>query len=132
MRFYTSNYGFHRTGREDGHKGGTAVAVTKGIPHVCVDLPPLLSVGAAYRLETLTCSSQLFILLAKSGVTDITELSSANIMDIDEVVSVGGRSFIKITKSKLTPGELNALLFPSLGRYFGSNLMILFQSFVFC
>jgi hypothetical protein len=43
VRFYISNYGFYRTDREDGHKGGTAAAVKKGIPHTCIDLPPPLS-----------------------------------------------------------------------------------------
>jgi hypothetical protein len=33
----------YRTDREDGHKGGTDVAVMKGIPHTCIDLPPVLS-----------------------------------------------------------------------------------------
>jgi hypothetical protein len=40
------HYDFHRTDREDGHKCGTALALKKGIPHTCVDLPPLLSVEA--------------------------------------------------------------------------------------
>jgi hypothetical protein len=31
---------------EEGHKGGTAIALKKGIPHTCLDLPPLLSVKA--------------------------------------------------------------------------------------
>jgi hypothetical protein len=47
MRFYIPNYDFYWTDREDGHKGGNAVAVKKkGIPHTCVDLPPVLSVEA--------------------------------------------------------------------------------------
>jgi hypothetical protein len=43
MKFYIPKYDFYQTGREDGRKGGTAVAVKKGIPHICVDLPPPLS-----------------------------------------------------------------------------------------
>jgi hypothetical protein len=46
MRFYIPNYDIYWTDREDGHKGGTAVAVEKGIPHRCADLPPLLSIEA--------------------------------------------------------------------------------------
>jgi hypothetical protein len=46
MRFYIPYYYICRTDREDGYKGGTAIAVKKGIPHTCVDLPPLLSVEA--------------------------------------------------------------------------------------
>jgi hypothetical protein len=41
-----SNYNFHRTDRHSGRKGGTAVAVRKGIPHNHVDLPPLVTVEA--------------------------------------------------------------------------------------
>jgi hypothetical protein len=43
MMFYTPNYGFYQTVREDGHKGRTGVAVKKGFPHSCIDLPPLQS-----------------------------------------------------------------------------------------
>jgi hypothetical protein len=45
-RFYISNYDIYRTDRKDGHKGGTAIAVKKGILHTCADLTPLLSVEA--------------------------------------------------------------------------------------
>jgi hypothetical protein len=46
MRFYISNYDIYRTESESGHKGGTAVAVKKDVPHRCADLHPLLSVEA--------------------------------------------------------------------------------------
>jgi hypothetical protein len=46
MRFYIPNYDIYRTDRHGGHKGGTAAAVKKGIPHMYVNLPPLLSVEA--------------------------------------------------------------------------------------
>jgi hypothetical protein len=36
------NYHFYRTEWYPGRKGGTAVAVRKGIPHNHVDLPPLV------------------------------------------------------------------------------------------
>jgi hypothetical protein len=42
MTFYFPNYHIYRNDRQDGHKGGTAVAVKKGIPHTYADLPPLL------------------------------------------------------------------------------------------
>jgi hypothetical protein len=45
MRFYIPNYDIYQTDREDEHKGGTAVAVKKGIPHTSIDLPPFLSVN---------------------------------------------------------------------------------------
>jgi hypothetical protein len=44
-----------------------------------------------------------------------------------------GGNLYRLGKAKaliLTPGELHALLFPSLSRYFGLNLIILLQSFV--
>jgi hypothetical protein len=42
MRFYILNYNIYRTGREDGHKGETAVEVKEDIPHTCPDLHLLL------------------------------------------------------------------------------------------
>jgi hypothetical protein len=46
MRFCIPNCDIYRTDSEDGHKGGTYIAVKKGIPDTCVDLPPHLSVEA--------------------------------------------------------------------------------------
>jgi exonuclease III len=43
-RFYIPNYHFYRIDRHPERKGGTAVAVRKGISHKHVDLPPLISV----------------------------------------------------------------------------------------
>jgi exonuclease III len=45
-RFHIQNYHIYRNDRHPGIKGGTAVAVRKGIPHNPVDLPPLISVEA--------------------------------------------------------------------------------------
>jgi hypothetical protein len=45
-KFHIQNYHFYRIDRHPGRKGGTAVAVRKGIPHSHVDLPPLISVEA--------------------------------------------------------------------------------------
>jgi hypothetical protein len=45
-RFYVPNYQVYRTDRIPGIKGGTAVAVKKGIPHSHADLPPLNSLEA--------------------------------------------------------------------------------------
>jgi hypothetical protein len=45
-RFFISNYYFYRTDRHPGRKGGTAVAVRRGVPHSYVDLPLLDSVEA--------------------------------------------------------------------------------------
>jgi exonuclease III len=45
-RFFIPNYHFCWTDSHPGRKGGTAVAVRRGIPHNHVDLPPLISVEA--------------------------------------------------------------------------------------
>jgi hypothetical protein len=45
-RFHIQNYHFYRIDHHQGRKGGTAVAVRKGIPHSHVDLPPFISVEA--------------------------------------------------------------------------------------
>jgi hypothetical protein len=45
-RFFIPNYHFYRINNYQGRKGGTAVAVRKGIPHKHVDLYPLVSVEA--------------------------------------------------------------------------------------
>jgi hypothetical protein len=45
MKFHIPNHVFYRTDREDENKSGI-VFVKNGIPHTCVDLPPLLSVEA--------------------------------------------------------------------------------------
>jgi exonuclease III len=45
-RFFIPNYHLYRIDRFPGRKGGTAVAVRKGIPYNHVDLPPLVSTEA--------------------------------------------------------------------------------------
>jgi hypothetical protein len=45
-RFSIQNYHFYRIDRHPGRKGGTGVAVRKGIPHSHVDLPPFISAEA--------------------------------------------------------------------------------------
>jgi hypothetical protein len=45
-RFFTTNYHVYRTDRYQGRKGGTAIAVKKGISHDHVELPALVSVEA--------------------------------------------------------------------------------------
>jgi hypothetical protein len=51
-RFFIPNYHFYRTDSFPGLKGGTAVAVTKDIPHSYVDLCSLVSVEATGGLHT--------------------------------------------------------------------------------
>jgi exonuclease III len=45
-RFCIPNYHVYRTDRYPGRKGGTAVAIRKGVPHTEVDLAPLVSIEA--------------------------------------------------------------------------------------
>jgi hypothetical protein len=45
-RFYISNYHLYLINCHLGRKGGTAIAVRKGISHKHVDLPALISVEA--------------------------------------------------------------------------------------
>jgi hypothetical protein len=44
MRFYILDYDIYRIDHEDGHEGGTAITVMKGIPYTCTDSHPLLPV----------------------------------------------------------------------------------------
>jgi hypothetical protein len=79
MRFYIQNYDIYWTYREDGHKGGTVIAVKKGIPHTCIDLPALLSVEATGVCITIRNTEMLLAAVYKSpqrlwSDTDITEL----------------------------------------------------------
>jgi endonuclease/exonuclease/phosphatase (EEP) superfamily protein YafD len=47
-RFFITNYHIYRMDWYPGRKGGTAIAVKKGIPHNHVELPPLVSVEATW------------------------------------------------------------------------------------
>jgi hypothetical protein len=79
MRFYIPNYHIYRNDHQDGHKGGTAVAVKKGIPHTYADLPPLLSVKATGVCIPIGHTEMLLVSVYKSPLrawrdADITEL----------------------------------------------------------
>jgi hypothetical protein len=60
MRFYIQNYDIYRTDHEDRHKGRTAVAVKRGIPHTCIDLFLLVSVEAT-GVWILIGNTELFL-----------------------------------------------------------------------
>jgi hypothetical protein len=66
MRFYIPNYHIYRNDRVDGNKGGTSVAVKKGIPHTYVDLRPLLSLEATGFNILIGLSEMLFASVYKS------------------------------------------------------------------
>jgi hypothetical protein len=53
-RFFIPNYHFYHADYFPGRKGGTAVAVRKGIPHSHVDLPALVSIEATDISELLS------------------------------------------------------------------------------
>jgi hypothetical protein len=65
-RFYIQNFHFYRTDRYPGRKGGTAVAVRRGIPHNHVDLPPLGLVEATGVCIPVGNSEVLFAAVYKS------------------------------------------------------------------
>jgi hypothetical protein len=55
-RFCIPKYHIYWTDRFPDRKGGTAIAVRKGIPHNHVDLPPIISAeatGSAWRDEDI-------------------------------------------------------------------------------
>jgi exonuclease III len=81
MRFYIPNYHIYRNDRQDGHKGGTAVAVKNGIPPAYADLPPLLSVEASGVCIPIGHTAMLLASIYKSPLrvwrdADITELAN--------------------------------------------------------
>jgi hypothetical protein len=65
-KFFIPNYHFYRTDRFPGRKGGTAVAVRKGIPHSYVDLPPLVLVEATGVFIPILNSEVLLAAVYKS------------------------------------------------------------------
>jgi hypothetical protein len=78
-RFFIPNYYFYRTNRYPDRKGGTVVAVRKGILFNHVDLQPLVSVeatGSAYLLVIVKYCLQLFINLRAVPGVMLTSLSS--------------------------------------------------------
>jgi hypothetical protein len=80
-RFFIQNFHFYRTDRYPGRKGGTAVAVRKGMPHNHVDLPRLVSVEATGVCIPVGNNEVLLTAVYKSpgrawNDADITELLS--------------------------------------------------------
>jgi hypothetical protein len=78
-RFCVPDYDIYRTDPEDGHKDRTAVVVKKGVPHACVDLPPLLSADATGVCIPIGNTKMFLAVLYKSpqrlrSGTDIIEL----------------------------------------------------------
>jgi hypothetical protein len=79
MRFYTASSDIHRTDREGGHKDETVISVKEGIPHNCVDLPPLLSAETTGVSIPMENTETFFAAVKKSpqrlcSDTEITEI----------------------------------------------------------
>jgi hypothetical protein len=79
--FSVRNDHIYRNDRHPGGKGGTAVAVRKGVPHSYVDLPPLISIEATGVCISVGTQETLPAAVCKSPVrewrdTDINELLS--------------------------------------------------------
>jgi hypothetical protein len=93
-RFYIPNYHFYRIDPHPERKGGTAVAVMKGIPHKHVGLPPLVSVEATGICIPIGNTEILLAAVYKSpGCTWIDA-------DIAELLSLGHKCILA--------GDLNA------------------------
>jgi exonuclease III len=78
-RFTNKNYHFYRNDRHPGLKGGSAIAVKKGVPHGHVDLPPLLSIEDTGVCIPIDNTEILLVAVYKSpnndwADTDINEL----------------------------------------------------------
>jgi hypothetical protein len=91
MRGIYSKFPLYRTDRHPGIKGGTAVAVRKGIPQNHVDLPPLVSVEATGVCIPIDKNQVLLAAVYKSpgsawSDADITELLSFRRKSILEVI----------------------------------------------
>jgi hypothetical protein len=93
-RFFIPCYHFYRTDRFPGRKGGTAVAVRKGIPHNYVVLPPLVSIEATGVCIPILNSEVFFAAIYKSPG------SACSDADISELLSFRHKSVLA--------GDLNA------------------------
>jgi hypothetical protein len=83
-RFFIPNYHFYRIDRHQGRKGGTAITVSKGIPHKHVDISPLFSVEVTGVCIPIGNSEVLLAAVYKSpdkawSDAGITELLSFNV-----------------------------------------------------
>jgi hypothetical protein len=86
-RFFIPNFHFYQTEHHPGIKSGTTVSVRKGVPHIHVDLPPLVSVEATGVCIPTGNSQLLLAAVYKSpglawSDADITELLSFRRMSI--------------------------------------------------
>jgi hypothetical protein len=90
IRFYSPNYDIYRNDGLHGNKGGTAVAIKKGIPHTYVDLPPLLSLEATGVSIPIGHIEMLLAYVYKSP------LRAWRDVDITEILNVRTKSFWQV------------------------------------
>jgi hypothetical protein len=96
-RFFILNFHLYRTDRYPGRKGGTAVAVRKGIPHNHVNLPTLVSVEVTGVCIPLAKSEVLLAAVYKSPGRAWSEA------DITELLSFGPKSILAGDMNAKTP-----------------------------
>jgi exonuclease III len=95
-RFSIRNYHIYRNDRHPGAKGGTAVAVKKGVPNCYVDLPPLISIEATGVCITIGNKEILLAAVYRSPVRDWMDI------DIKELLSLKDKTVLA--------GDLNACM----------------------
>jgi hypothetical protein len=78
----------YRDDRLDGNKGGTAVAVKKGMPHTYVDLPPLFSLEATGVNIPIGHTEMLLASLYKSPLRECRDA------DITEILNLRTKSIL--------------------------------------
>jgi hypothetical protein len=93
-RFSIKKYHIYRKDRHPGAKGGTAIAVRKGVPHSYVDLPPLISIEATGVSIPVGNKEVLLAAVYKSPSRDWSDT------DIDE--------FLSLRNKAVLAGDLNA------------------------
>jgi hypothetical protein len=115
-RFFIPNYHFHQTDGYPGRKGGTALAVRKGIPHNQLFLPHLVSVEATGVCIPLGKSDVLF------AAVYISPGRAWNYADITELLSFKQKSILAGDLNAKHPFWNSAVSNPS-----GEKLMDLFE-----
>jgi hypothetical protein len=95
-RLFIPNYHFYWTDHFPGRRGGTAVALKKGIPDSNVDLPPLVSIETTATGVCIPIGSNEMLLTAECKSPD----HAWNDADITELLSCRHKS--------LLAGDMNA------------------------
>jgi exonuclease III len=93
-RFTIKNYHFYRNYHHPGLKGGTAIAVKRGVPHRYVDLLPLLLIEATGVCMRIDNTEILLVAVYRSPNNDWADT------DISELLSLKDKSILA--------GDLNA------------------------